>query len=267
MTRAAGDPGPTACPAEFIALAGRMADEARLIALRHFRTGLRIETKPDASPVTEADRAIEQTLRELIEDAFPEHGILGEEFAPVREGAEHVWVIDPIDGTKAFASGLPVFTTMIGLLQQGQPILGLVDQPFCKERWLGAAGQETTMNGRAVRTARTTRLDEASLHATTPEMFSGEDTTRFEQLAAMTRFRHYGAECYAYGLLASGHLELVVEADLKPHDFLPVVRIVAGAGGVISDWQGQAPNPASDGRILAAATAELHAAALAVLSV
>lgn len=255
------------CPAEFVDLAVRLSDAARTIAAKYFRQSFDIETKPDESPVTTADREIEAAQRMMIGVEFPDHGVRGEEFEDRRTEAELVWVLDPIDGTKAFLGGIPVFTNLIALLHHGEPILGVIDQPVLDERWLAAAGRGTTFNGAPAQTSRMTSLAEAGLHATTPEMFrQGDRAARFERLAGRTRYRRYGTDCYAYGLLASGHVQLVAEAEMKIHDYMPVVEVVRGAGGVVTDWAGRPLGLESDGTVLAAANPTLHAAALAVLA-
>lgn len=256
------------CPAAFIALAERLADCAGDVVMRHFRRPLRIDDKSDASPVTLADREAEAAMRALIAADFPAHGVVGEEHGADRPGAEHVWVLDPIDGTKAFISGVPVFGTLIALLRGGQPILGIVDQPLTRERWVGAAGQPTTLNGEPVRTAPRGGLAESVLWSTTPEMFDHDpvDRAAYDRLLARVKFVHYGGECYQYAMLASGFVDLVVEADLGPYDFMAHVPIVEGAGGVITDWNGRRPTLEGDGRIVAAAGRNLHAAALELLA-
>jgi inositol-phosphate phosphatase/L-galactose 1-phosphate phosphatase/histidinol-phosphatase len=206
-------------------------------------------------------------MREIIAGAAPDHGILGEELDDLRTGATYVWVLDPIDGTKAFAAGLPVFCTLIGLLRDGQPILGVIDQPVLGERWVGAAGRGTTLNGRPAKTRSGGDLSTASLHATSPEMFrDGDDMAGFERLKRAVRYWHYGGEAYTYGLLAAGQLEIVCEATMKIYDYLPLVAVVEGAGGVITDWRGAPLGLDSDGRVLAACSPQLHATALALLA-
>ena len=250
------------CPSEFVRFANRLSDAARDIAGRYYRQSFDVETKSDASPVTTADRAIEAAQRQLIAETFPEHGIRGEEYTDTGTDAAYVWVLDPIDGTKAFVSGIPVFTNLIALTHRGEAILGVIDQPILRERWLGASGHGTTFNGSPVHTGRATSLDKVGLHATTPEMFAGSDRAgRFERLASRTSYRRYGTDCYAYGLLASGHAHLVAEASMKVHDYMPVVAVVEGAGGVVTDWEGQPLRFDSDGTVLAAANATLHGAA------
>ncbi|PPR59316.1 MAG: Histidinol-phosphatase [Alphaproteobacteria bacterium MarineAlpha4_Bin2] len=255
------------CPSEFVNLATRLSNTARTIAKTYFRRRFEVETKDDASPVTVADRAIEAAQRRAIEATFPDHGISGEEYGDIRLDAELVWVLDPIDGTKAFLNGIPVFTNLIGLLRNGEPILGVIDQPTIGERWIGASGRGATLNGNPVKTATKSELGEITVHATTPEMFQpGVHLERFERLAAAAKYRRYGTDCYAYGLLASGHLHLVAEADMKVQDYLPVVEVVRQAGGMITDWVGQPLGFSSDGTVLATANTTLHRQALEALA-
>lgn len=256
------------CPPEFIALAERLADAAAEVIMRHFRRDLGIDDKTDETPVTVADRDAEAAMRSLIADSFPGHGIIGEEHGADRPDAEFVWVLDPIDGTKAFISGIPVFGTLIALLRAGRPILGLVNQPMTRERWIGAAGRRTTMNGEAVGAAPRGALSEAVLWSTSPEMFDHDPTDRaaYNRLLSRVKFVHYGGECYQYAMLASGFVDLVVEADLGAYDFMAHIPIIEGAGGVVTDWLGRPLGLESDGRVLAAAGAALHAEALEMLT-
>jgi inositol-phosphate phosphatase/L-galactose 1-phosphate phosphatase/histidinol-phosphatase len=249
----------------FLALAAELADAAGAVVRPAFRTRLKVDDKPDASPVTAADRAAEAAMRRLIEARYPGHGIIGEEFGRVREAAEFVWVLDPIDGTKSFISGVPLFGTLIALTQAGRPLLGIIDQPVLGERWVGAAGRPTTLNGAPIRCRRCTGLAAATLFATTPDMFAGADAAAFARLAAAVKLVRFGADCYAYGLLAAGFVDLVVEASLAPYDFCPMTAIVEGAGGIASDWQGRALDLGSDGRVAIAGDRRTHMAALALL--
>jgi inositol-phosphate phosphatase/L-galactose 1-phosphate phosphatase/histidinol-phosphatase len=250
----------------FLALAGELADAARAAIRPAFRTPLAIEEKPDLTPVTAADRAAEAAMRRLIEARYPAHGIIGEEFGAVREAAEFVWVLDPIDGTKSFISGVPLFGTLIALMRGGRPLIGIIDQPILRERWVGAGGRQTTLNGMPVRCRSCPELAAATLFATTPEMFKGPDAAAFARLAAAAKLVRFGADCYAYGLVAAGFVDLVVEASLKPYDFCAMIAIVEGAGGVASDWRGRALDLGSDGRILVAGDRRAHEAALALLA-
>ncbi|MDI4664945.1 histidinol-phosphatase [Xanthobacter autotrophicus] len=250
---------------DLAAFAEALADRARPLALAHFRTPIGIEWKADASPVTIADRAIERALREAIARCFPEHGILGEEEAAVGIDRPVVWVIDPIDGTKSFITGLPLFGTLIAAVVEGRPEVGIIEVPALGDRWVGTAGGTTRLNGAPCRTSAVTRLKDARLYATAPDMFAGGETTAFEALAEQVGLRRFGGDCYAYGLLASGHVDLVAEASLKPYDFMALVPVVESAGGVITDWTGAPLGIFSGGRVVAAANATLHAQALDIL--
>ena len=249
-----------------LAFAQHLADAAGEVIRPYFRKPLAVRDKADLTPVTAADRAAEETMRALIEGHFPAHGILGEEFGRVREDAELVWVLDPIDGTKSFISGVPLFGTLIALTREGRPILGIIDQPISRERWAGAAGRPTTLNGAAIRCRACPMLAAATLFATTPDMFKGEDAASFVRVSAAVKLTRFGADCYAYGLLAAGFVDLVLEASLKPYDFCAMVPVVEGAGGVATDWRGGSLDLASDGRILVAGDRRVHEAALALLA-
>jgi inositol-phosphate phosphatase/L-galactose 1-phosphate phosphatase/histidinol-phosphatase len=249
----------------FLALACELADAAGAEVRPHFRQRLAVEDKSDLTPVTAADRVAELAMRRLIENNFPDHGIVGEEFGRVREGAEFVWVLDPIDGTKSFISGVPLFGTLIALTRGGHPILGVIDQPIARERWIGAAGRPTTLNDAAIRCRACPGLGSATLFATTPEMFRGADAAAFARVSAAVKLVRFGADCYAYGLLAAGFIDLVLEASLKPYDFCAMIPIVEGAGGVATDWRGARLGLASDGRVLVAGDHHAHEAALALL--
>ena len=249
----------------FLAFALRLADAAGEVIRPYFRKPLAISDKADLTPVTAADRAAEETMRVLIEARFPEHGILGEEFGRVREDAEFVWILDPIDGTKSFISGVPLFGTLIALTRGGRSILGVIDQPISCERWVGAAGRSTTLNDAVIRCRACPVLAAATLFATTPDMFKGDDAASFARVSAAVKLTRFGADCYAYGLVATGFVDLVLEASLKPYDFCAMVPIVEGAGGVATDWRGESLDLASDGRILVAGDRRAHDAALALL--
>ena len=204
-------------------------------------------------------------MRELIEQRFPDHGIVGEEFGRAREDAEFVWVLDPIDGTKSFISGVPLFGTLIALTHRGIPILGVIDQPILGERWLGGVGRQSTLNGAPIHCRACPELGAATLFATTPDMFRGTDADGFARVSAAAKLTRYGADCYAYGLLAAGFIDLVLEASLKPYDFCAVIPIVEGAGGIATDWRGEKLGLASDGRVLVAGDRRAHAEALAII--
>ena len=249
----------------FLALAEKLADAAGPIVMESFRRGIATETKADMSPVTAADREAEAAMRALIGAAYPDHGILGEEMGTVNAEAEFVWVLDPIDGTQSYVTGKPLFGTLIALARDGATVLGVMDNPALGERWVGCEGRPTTFNGEKVSVRPCAGLEKAWLYATSPHMFEG-DFDAFERLRKRVRRALYGAECIAYGLLASGHVDLVCEATMKPYDFAALVPVVTGAGGVISDWGGRALTLGSDGRVLAAGDGRAHAQALAVLN-
>ena len=249
----------------FLAFALRLADAAGEVIRPYFRKPLAIRDKADLTPVTAADREAEETMRALIEARFPKHGIVGEELGRVREDAEFVWVLDPIDGTKSFISGVPLFGTLIALTRGRRPILGIIDQPISRERWVGASGRQATLNGAAIRCRPCPNLAAATLFATTPDMFKGDDAASFARISAAVKLTRFGADCYAYGLLAAGFIDLVLEASLKPYDFCAMVPIVEGAGGVATDWRGGSLHLASDGRILVAGDSRTHDAALVLL--
>ena len=251
---------------EFVQFALRLADAAGAVVRKYYRAPITVESKADASPVTVADREAEQVLRALIRATYPEHGIDGEEFAGERLDAEFVWRLDPIDGTKSFVIGRPLFGTLIALTRADRPILGVIDQCILGERWLGAAGQGSTWNGQAIRVRACPALGEAVLSVTSPQMFSVAERAAVARLESVVRFPVYGGDCYAYGLLAMGSIDLIVEADLDVHDFMALIPVIEGAGGVVTDWQGAALTPRSDGRIVAAGDPRVHESALKLLA-
>jgi histidinol phosphatase-like enzyme (inositol monophosphatase family) len=244
---------------EALAFAETLAGEARSLALRWFRTHVPTEAKADRTPVTQADREIESLLRLRLRTRFPEHGILGEE-----EGAEEIdrpdlWVIDPIDGTKAFVTGLPLFGTLIGLCEDGVPVGGVVEVPAFGERLSGSRLFGTRVNGRFCRARETTRrLSDASVYTTSPDMLAGCRGLE-ETLTRAVDIRRFGADCYAYALVAMGWADAVIERDLKPWDFVALVPVLEGAGAVITDWTGRPLTLTSEGDVVAAANPHLHA--------
>jgi histidinol phosphatase-like enzyme (inositol monophosphatase family) len=205
-------------------------------------------------------------MRRLVRARFPDHGIIGEEYGSEREDAEFVWVLDPIDGTKSFISGVPLFGTLIALARRGRPIVGVIDQPVLRERWIGADGRPSTFNGAPARCRACPALAGATMFSTSPDMFRGADAEAHARVAAAAKLVRYGADCYAYGLLALGFVDLVVEASLKSYDFCAMLPIVEGAGGMASDWRGAPLSLASDGRVLVAGDRGAHRQALALLA-
>ena len=249
---------------EALALAGQLADVARRIVLEHFRAPIAVERKTDDTPVTVADRDIETHMRRMIRAAFPGHAVRGEEFAAEGSG-EFTWVLDPIDGTKSFISGYPLFGSLIALQHGDRPVLGVIEAPVVAERWVGADGRATLFNSKPARARDCRSLGEAILYTTSPDTFDATERSRFEALSARTALRRFGGDCYLYGMLASGFCDLVVESHLKPHDFMAVIPVVTGAGGRISDWRGERLSAASDGRVVAASTEALWRQALEIL--
>lgn len=254
-----------------LAFAGQLAEEARAIALRFFRSGLTADAKPAAEfdPVTEADRAIEARLRALIAEHRPGDGVLGEEQAAQHSTTGRTWVIDPIDGTRAFIAGLPTWCVLIALFGPDGPLLSVIDQPFTGERFIGVQSEAAFLEHNGARTpirARTSvaGLADAILSTTDPGLFQGNEAEAFHALARRTKVRRYGLDAYGYAALAVGGVDLVVESGLKAWDVGALIPVVTGAGGVITDWRG---GPAHEGgQLIAAATPALHAAALEFLA-
>lgn len=236
-----------------IAFANRLADAAGAAIRPLFRSDWAEEQKADRSFVTEADRAAEAAMRAIIEAERPGDGIVGEEYGTVREGAARQWVLDPIDGTTSFIAGRPIFGTLIALVQDGWPVLGVIDQPVAGERWVGTIGGGTTFNGKPARTRACRELADAVLATTSPHLFTGTEVDHFMALATAVAERKivYGGDCYNYGLVASGHVDLVCEAGLKLHDFAALVPVVEGAGGTMCDWNGEPLHAQSTGEVLA----------------
>ncbi|WP_075291268.1 histidinol-phosphatase [Pararhizobium arenae] len=247
----------------------RLADAARAETLPRFRTGISVANKEAASfdPVTEGDQAAETAIRALIEREFPGHGILGEEHGSVGLDREFVWVIDPIDGTRAFISGLPVWGTLVGLYRNGEAIMGLMDQPFTGERYF-ADGARTMYRGpegeKTLATRTCADISDAIMFTTSPHLYPGDLKRRFETVESKVRLSRYGCDCYAFALLAGGHVDLVIEAGLKPYDVAGLIPLIEQAGGVITNWDG---GPAEmGGEILAAGDPTLHEKTLAFLN-
>jgi histidinol phosphatase-like enzyme (inositol monophosphatase family) len=251
-----------------LAFAHALADRARPIARRWFRSRLDVQHKADASPVTQADLEIEAALRDAITARFPADGLLGEEHGSERLDAERVWVLDPIDGTKAFTAGKPLFGTLIALAHRGVPVVGVIDQPHTGERWSAATGAGAQFDGRPARAQRqpgTRTLADTVLHTSHPDLLDA-----VPGLAAACRgaFRAvaYGGDCYAYGLVASGHIDAIIETGLKTVDYMAMRPILEEAGGVIVDFDGRPVTLASDGRVIVAADRALADAMLALVA-
>jgi myo-inositol-1(or 4)-monophosphatase len=234
-----------------------------------FRTALGVENKSRSGgfdPVTAADRAAEAAMRALIKKTFPEHGILGEEFEAERPDAEYVWVLDPIDGTKSFICGLPAWGTLIALTRRGEPIYGMMHQPFTREQFTGdgsAARYRGPAGDRALRARPCAALADAVLLTTSPLLMQEADRRAFCRVEEAAQLSRYGGDCYAYCMLAAGHVDLVIETELKPYDVLPLIPIIEGAGGIVTTWDNGRPH--AGGKIIAAGDKRVHAQAMELL--
>jgi len=255
-----------ALPQAYLETAILAADKAREITRHWFRADLDVVSKSDKSPVTIADEQTEVALKSVILDRHPSHSFLGEETGSEINDSEWQWIIDPIDGTKSFATGNPTFGTLVALLQGGTPVLGIIDHSILDERWIGIIDQATTHNGVICSTRPTTNLADASIYATTLDMFDDDAFAKYNRLSKHCQFRIFGGDCYAYGLLSRGLTDLVCEADLKPYDYLALSTVVTGAGGVITDWQGHPLTLGSGDQVLASGNMALHQAALDIVN-
>ncbi len=239
----------------------RLGDIAAAATLPHFRHATKVDNKDDAGfdPVTVADRDAERAMRSAIAAAYPDHGIVGEEFGSENPDADLVWIIDPIDGTRSFISGVPLWGVLIGLLERGKPKLGLMVQPFTGERYIGdgaTARYEGPDGNRPLKTRPCASIDEAVLFTTAPNLFSDDERSAYERVEHEVRLARYGTDCYAYCMLAAGFIDAVIEAQLNPFDIMPLIPIIEGAGGKVTDWQG-GPPPDS-GQVVATGDARLH---------
>ncbi len=264
--------------AELLAFADELADAARAAILPHFRTAVATEAKnsgkPGFDPVTIADKAAEQAMRALIAGRYPAHGVLGEEFGHAPGGSDYTWVIDPIDGTRAFISGLPLWGVLIGLVKNGQPVIGVIDQPYIGERfrgWPGAANFTNAAGTKPLRVAECAALRDAKLATTDPNLFTGGEAGGFEHLRATAKITRFGCDCYAYAMVAAGMIDVVVESGLAPWDIAALIPVIEGAGGLVTDWRG-APisgdlllKPDARFQVIAAGDKRPHAEALVSL--
>ncbi len=256
-------------PVDFEAFVDELASVSGTTILPFFRSALVAEDKSGGTnfdPVTEADRGAEAVIRQKIRSMFPNHGVMGEEYGSERLDAEFVWVLDPIDGTKSFISGMVGWGTLIGLLRNGQPCYGMMHQPFTRERFSGDGGSAKYRGPggeRVMKTRSCASLAEAVLYTTTPRLMAAPEQKRFSVIEEKVKLSRYGGDCYAYAMLAMGLVDLVIEASLQPYDIVALIPIVEGAGGVITTWDG---GPAqAGGQIVAAGDARVHAAALSLL--
>ena len=254
------------CPDAYVALAHKMADAAGEAVRGYFRRAYDIVTKPDATPVTEADRAAEQAMREILEQHEPAHGIFGEEFGTVRGDAEYVWYLDPIDGTKAFIAGIPVFGTLIGLARNGRPVFGIIDQAVSGERWAGGLGHACQLSDATVTTRKGVDLTNAVLFTTSPDAYEGDDLDALDRLRGSVELVRYGADCYAFGLVAAGFADVAIECGVNDYDYCALVPIVESAGGTMTNWEGNPVTLGTDTRVIASGDAGLHRAAISRLA-
>lgn len=248
-----------------ILLAHRLADAAGEAIRPYFRAAFTREDKADASPVTEADRGAEAAMRAILDKERAQDGIVGEEYGVARGHAERTWVLDPIDGTRSFVTGRPIFGTLIALLEAGRPVLGLLNQPILGERWVGVAGRRTRFNDGDAGTRVCALLGHAHVATTGPGYFTPDEFAAYTRVTDVARDSIWGGDCYNYGQLALGQLDAVIEAGLKIYDFAALVPIVEGAGGMMRDWTGRSLDHASDGRVVAVGDTRLMEPVLEVL--
>ena len=241
-------------------------DTAREIALRSFRNSRAFTLKSDGTRVTNADLEIEKAVRNLVAANYPHHGFIGEEFEDLVTDSPWVWTLDPIDGTQAYSCGLPTFGILLALTFQRQPVLGIIDMPGLDERWTGARHFATTWQGDSCTTSANSKLSEAIVFATSIDMFSESEKRIFNAVTEAANERRFGIDCYAYGLLASGYIDVVMEADMKIADTMALIAIVEGSNGIISDWNGDSITLQSDGTVLATANSDLHAECLDIIA-
>ena len=248
----------------------QLCEVASRETLPRFRRGINVINKleQDFDPVTEADREAERAIRDVIAKEFPSHGIIGEEFDNIQQDARFQWIIDPIDGTRAFISGVPVWGTLIGLYENGKPIAGVMDQPFTGERYLAVDGQSQLFRegdiAQDLKTRSMNQLSQATLMTTSPHLLQNEDDDRYFEVEKQANLTRYGCDCYAYCLLAAGHIDLVIESGLNIYDIAALIPIIENAGGLVTNWQGG--DAAKGGQILAAGNEELHAQTMAILN-
>ena len=254
---------------DFTSFVDKLAAVSGETIMPFFRSALTVENKKAGGfdPVTAADRAAEEAMRSLIRKAFPEHGILGEEYGSERSDAEYVWVLDPIDGTKSFISGMVAWGTLIGLMRFGEPVYGMMHQPFTRERFSGDSGAALyrgPTGNRNLNVRACTGLDDALLFTTSPLLMQEADRARFRKVEDKVKLSRYGGDCYAYCMLAAGQIDLIIETELKPHDVVPLIPIILGAGGIITTWEN---GPAqAGGRVVVAGDKRVHQAALDILN-
>jgi myo-inositol-1(or 4)-monophosphatase len=254
---------------DFASFVDQLASVSGETILPFFRTALAVDNKKAGGfdPVTAADRAAEQAMRALIAKNFPGHGIIGEEYGAERTDAEYVWVLDPIDGTKSFIAGMPAWGTLIGLMRFGEPVFGMMNQPFTREKFSGdggAARYRGPTGNRDMHVRPCAALSEALLFTTSPLLMNKADRADFVRVENAVKLSRYGGDCYAYCMLAAGQIDLIIETEIKPHDIVPLIPVIIGAGGIVTTWEN---GPAqAGGRIVVAGDARVHKAAMDLLA-
>ncbi len=251
-----------------------LCDAAAIETMKMFRQPMDVVNKDEVNgesngfdPVTIADKAAEKIIREKIKNRFPDHGILGEEYGGENTEAEYCWIIDPIDGTRSYISGLPLWGTLIGLYQNGVPVAGIMHQPFTGERYLSNGSQSVLLHlgkRQEIHGRKTQSLSDCLMLTTSPKLFEGEELEAYERIESACKLTRYGADCYAYALVASGQVDLVVESKLFIYDIAALIPIVENAGGRITNWRGG--SAARGGQILACGNAEIHQKAIELLN-
>jgi inositol-phosphate phosphatase/L-galactose 1-phosphate phosphatase/histidinol-phosphatase len=253
--------------AQFVKHANSFADISRTIIREEIYRPRQVTVKSDATPVTPIDQKVERALRSAIQESFPDHGIIGEEYANLDSDSDYVWVLDPIDGTMAFIAGLPTFATLIALTWRGAPILGVMDSPITEERWIGVDGVGTTLNGVTIQSRQCRSLNTAFAHTSSPLYFESEnDVASYDRITNAVQFLVFGGGCHAFGRVAHGYIDVAFEAAHDIHDYLALVPIINNAGGIISDWQGNPLTLLSGPRFLACGDKAVHTQALQILT-
>jgi inositol-phosphate phosphatase/L-galactose 1-phosphate phosphatase/histidinol-phosphatase len=245
-------------PQDLLQVALEISAAAAAIPMQYFRSPIAVEDKPDESPVTVADRETEAHIRRAIEERFPAHDIFGEEFGKKGSGADHTWIIDPIDGTRSFICGIPLFGMLLGVLAGDEPVAGLIRMPALGETFAGCRGAGATKDGAPIHCRPTTRIEDARIVINEANRMLTKQPKILAQLMALGQIRRFFNDCYPFALLAMGQVDVVIDSDLQPYDYLPVVPVVEAAGGVITTWSGEKLGLKSDGSVIAAATLDLH---------
>lgn len=252
--------------ANVMAHAERMAHIASETAMLFFRGRLGVDFKADQSPVTQADKAVEAAVRAYLLDHFPDHGVFGEEEGKSDGDHRHLWVIDPIDGTRSFLSGHPLFGFLLAHLVDGTPELGLIAMPALGEVFLAGRGGRAFLNGTPIQSSDVTRLEDAILYVNEGDKLHRDHPSLFDRLMQSGQTRRFAYDCYPHALLAAGHVDAVIDYDLQPYDFLALAPVIEAAGGIMTDWQGRALHLGSSGAVVSAATPALHHALLDVIN-